>query len=74
MIKSGVGDKLGHLERALELNPYFVPAWKASIEHKIKQRQFDEARQLLRRAREVLTAEKLAELEEAVRPGIPKTG
>ena len=67
----GAEDEHRHLEKALELNPYFVPAWRIKLRHLLKERDWDEAKTVLRKAERTLSPEQFAELEKAVRPGFP---
>ena len=72
LLAVGAKDENRHLQRALELNPYFPTAWRMQIAVLINRKEFDEARDRLREAERTLPPDRFEKLEEAVVPMFPR--
>jgi spermidine synthase len=63
VLRAGQADDAGHLRRAIDLNPNYVPAWRVLIEGFTREKKVFEARSALTEARERLTAASFTQLE-----------
>ena len=67
-LSNGLTEGTELLDRALAANPYHVTAWRVYVEYLVDQKQYDQARELLSKAKESIEGEKL----EALKSMIPR--
>ena len=67
-LSNGLAEGTELLDRALAANPYHVTAWRVYVEYLVDQKQYDQARELLSKAKESIEGEKL----EALKSMIPR--
>jgi spermidine synthase len=62
-LSNGLAEGTELLDRALTANPYHFTAWRVYVEYLVDQKQYDQARELLRKAGESIAGEKLETLK-----------
>ena len=67
-LSNGLAEGTELLERALAANPHHFTAWRVYVEYLVDQKQYDQARELLRKAGESIEREKLETLKSMI-PG-----
>ncbi len=67
-LSNGLAEGTELLDRALAANPHHFTAWRVYVEYLVDQKQYDQARELLRRAEQSIEEEKLEALESMI-PG-----
>ena len=67
-LSSGLSEGAELLDRALAANPHHFTAWRVYVEYLVDQKQYDQARALLRKAGESIEKEKLETLKSMI-PG-----
>ena len=67
-LSNGLAEGIELLDRALAANPQHFTAWRVYVEYLVDQKQYDQARELLRRAGESIEGEDLETLKNMI-PG-----
>ena len=67
-LSNGLSEGTELLDRALAANPHHFTAWRVYVEYLVDQKQYDQARELLRKAGESIEGEKLETLKSMI-PG-----
>ena len=67
-LSNGLSEGTELLDRALAANPHHFTAWRVYVEYLVDQKQYDQARELLRKAGGSIEGEKLEALESMI-PG-----
>ena len=62
-LSNGLAEGTELLDRALAANPHHFTAWRVYVEYLVDQKQYDQARELLRKAGESIEREKLETLK-----------